>query len=117
MSRTDLLEKIKQAEASASTEIDKAEKEQISAKNRMPLDHEELISKERKSAEKNLSKESRSSVGDERCVAALRSPLISFRNFLFFRFFVHLRGAARTALVATAAPFSAIRFLKMMRGS
>ena len=52
MSRTDLLEKIKQAEASASTEIEKAEQEQISAMNRMPLDQEELISKERKSAEK-----------------------------------------------------------------
>ena len=52
MSRTDLLEKIKQAEASASTEIEKAEQEQISAKNRIPLDQEELISKQRKSAEK-----------------------------------------------------------------
>ena len=62
MSRTDLLEKIKQAEASASTEIDKAEKEQISAKNRMPLDHEELISKERKSAEKKSKTEIKSAM-------------------------------------------------------
>jgi len=57
MSRTDLLEKIKRAEASASTEIEKAEQEQISAKNRIPLDQEELISKERKSAEKKSKKE------------------------------------------------------------
>ena len=62
MSRTDLLEKIKQAEASASTEIEKAEKEQISAKNRMPLDQEELISKERKSAEKKSKAEIKSAM-------------------------------------------------------
>ena len=52
MSRTNLLEKIKQAESSVSTEVEKAELEQISAKNRIPLDQEELISKERKSAER-----------------------------------------------------------------
>ena len=57
MSRTDLLEKIKNAEASASSEVKKAEKEQISAMNRIPLDQEELISKERKSAEKKSKKE------------------------------------------------------------
>ena len=62
MSRTDLLEKIKQAEASASTEIEKAEKEQISAKNRMPLDQEDLISKERKSAEKKSKAEIKSAM-------------------------------------------------------
>ena len=62
MSRTDLLEKIKQAEASASTEIEKAEKEQISSKNRMPLDQEELISKERKSAEKKSKAEIKSAM-------------------------------------------------------
>ena len=57
MSRTDLLEKIKNAEASASSEVKKAEKEQISAMNRIPLDQEELISKERKSTEKKSKKE------------------------------------------------------------
>ena len=57
MSRTDLLEKIKNAEASTSSEVKKAEKEQISAMNRIPLDQEELISKERKSAEKKSKKE------------------------------------------------------------
>ena len=48
MSRTDLLEKIKKAEASASSEIEKAEQEQNLVMNRIPLDQEELISKERK---------------------------------------------------------------------
>jgi len=57
MSRTDLLEKIKNAEASASSEVKKAEKEQISAMNRIPLDKEELITKEKKSAEKKSKKE------------------------------------------------------------
>jgi len=57
MSRTDLLEKIKHAEASASTEVVKAEQEQISVNNRIPLDREELISKERKLADKKSKKE------------------------------------------------------------
>ena len=57
MSRTDLLVKIKNAEASASSEVEKAEQEQISVMNRIPLDQEELISKERKSAEKKSKKE------------------------------------------------------------
>ncbi|MDC0526649.1 hypothetical protein OAO35_01710 [Euryarchaeota archaeon] len=51
------MEKIKQAEASASTEVEKAEQEQVSANNRIPLDQEELISKERKTAEKKSKKE------------------------------------------------------------
>ena len=57
MSRTDLLEKIKKAEASASNEIEKAEQEQSLVMNRIPLDQEELISKERKSAENKSKKE------------------------------------------------------------
>ena len=57
MSRTDLLEKIKKAEASASSEIEKAEEEQNLVMNRIPLDQEELISKERRSAEKKSKKE------------------------------------------------------------
>ena len=57
MSRNVLLEKIKQAEAVASAEVEKAEQEQISANNRIPLDREELISKERKLADKKSKKE------------------------------------------------------------
>ena len=57
MSRTALLEKIKKAEAVASSEIEDAEKEQNVAMNRIPLDQEELMKKKRDAAEKSSRKE------------------------------------------------------------
>jgi len=50
------LEKIKKAEASASNEIEDAEREQATAMNRIPLDQETLINKERKVAEASAQK-------------------------------------------------------------
>jgi|TARA_B100000959_G_scaffold188326_1_gene196911 vacuolar-type H+-ATPase subunit H len=52
MSRNILLEKIKQAEAVASEEVEKAEKEHISATNRIPLDQEAIIKEKREKAKK-----------------------------------------------------------------
>ena len=52
MSRNVLLEKIKQAEAVASEEVEKAEKEHISTTNRIPLDQEAIIKKKREKAVK-----------------------------------------------------------------
>ena len=52
MSRNVLLEKIKQAEAVASAEVEKAEKEHISATNRIPLDQEAILKEKREKAEK-----------------------------------------------------------------
>ena len=52
MSRNVLLEKIKQAEAVASAEVEKAEKEHVSTTNRIPLDQEAILKKKREKAEK-----------------------------------------------------------------
>ena len=52
MSRNVLLEKIKHAEAVASAEVEKAEKEHISATNRIPLDQEAILKEKREKAEK-----------------------------------------------------------------
>ena len=52
MSRNVLLEKIKQAEAVASAEVEKAEKEHISTTNRIPLDQEAILKEKREKAEK-----------------------------------------------------------------
>ena len=43
MSREALLEKIKKAEAAAASDIEAAEKEQVSARNKVPIDQENLI--------------------------------------------------------------------------
>ena len=51
MSRNVLLEKIKQAEAVASSEVEKAEKEHVSTTNRIPLDQEAIIKEKREKAE------------------------------------------------------------------
>ena len=52
MSRNVLLEKIKQAEAVSSAEVEKAEKEHVSTVNRIPLDQEAVIKEKREKAEK-----------------------------------------------------------------
>ena len=52
MSRNVLLEKIKQAEAVASAEVEKAEKEHVSTTNRIPLDQEAVLKEKREKAEK-----------------------------------------------------------------
>ena len=52
MSRNVLLEKIKQAEAVASAEVEKAEKEHVSTTNRIPLDQEAILKEKREKAEK-----------------------------------------------------------------
>ena len=53
MSRNVLLEKIKQAEAVSSAEVEKAEKEHVSTVNRIPLDQEAVIKEKREKAEKS----------------------------------------------------------------
>ena len=45
MSREALLEKIKKAEAAAASDIEAAEKEQVSARNKVPIDQENLLKK------------------------------------------------------------------------
>ena len=50
MSREALLEKIKKAEAAAASDIEAAEKEQISARNKVPVDQDNLIKKAKASA-------------------------------------------------------------------
>ena len=57
MSREALLEKIKNAEASAAAEIEAAEKEQISARNKVPIDQDKLIKKAKDSATTKSQKE------------------------------------------------------------
>ena len=52
MSRNVLLEKIKQAEAVASAEVEKAEKDHVSTTNRIPLDQEAILKEKREKAEK-----------------------------------------------------------------
>ena len=50
MSREALLEKIKKAEIAAARDIEAAEKEQVSARNKVPIDQENLIKKAKDSA-------------------------------------------------------------------
>ena len=50
MSREALLEKIKKAEAAAASDIEAAEKERISARNKVPIDQDNLIKKAKDSA-------------------------------------------------------------------
>ena len=57
MSREALLEKIKKAEAAAASDIDAAEKEQVSARNKVPIDQENLIKKAKDSASAKSQKE------------------------------------------------------------
>ena len=57
MSREALLEKIKKAEAAAASDIEAAEKEQISARNKVPIDQDNLIKKARDSASSKSQKE------------------------------------------------------------
>ena len=57
MSREALLEKIKIAEAAAASDIEAAEKEQISARNKVPIDQDNLIKKARDSASSKSQKE------------------------------------------------------------
>ena len=45
MSREALLEKIKKAEAAAASDIEAAKKEQVSARNKVPIDQENLLKK------------------------------------------------------------------------
>ena len=52
MSGKELLEMIKKAEAVASAEVEKAEKEHVSTVNRIPLDQEAVIKEKREKAEK-----------------------------------------------------------------
>ena len=57
MSREALLEKIKKAEAAAASDIEAAEKEQVSARNKVPVDQENLLKKAKDSAMSNSQKE------------------------------------------------------------
>jgi len=57
MSREDLLEKIKNAEAAAASDIEAAEKEQVSARNKVPIDQDILIKKGKDSASAKSQKE------------------------------------------------------------
>jgi len=57
MSREALLEKIKKAEAAAASDIEAAEKEQVSARNKVPIDQENLIKKAKDSATSKSQKE------------------------------------------------------------
>ena len=57
MSREALLEKIKKAEAAAASDIEAAEKEQISARNKVPVDQDNLIKKAKASASAKSQKE------------------------------------------------------------
>ena len=57
MSREALLEKIKKAEAAAASDIEAAEKEQVSARNKVPIDQENLIKKAKDSASTKSQKE------------------------------------------------------------
>ena len=57
MSREALLEKIKKAEAAAASDIEAAEKEQVSARNKVPIDQENLLKKAKDSAISKSQKE------------------------------------------------------------
>ena len=57
MSREALLEKIKKAEAAAASDIEAAEKEQVSARNKVPIDQDNLLKKAKDSATSNSKKE------------------------------------------------------------
>ena len=57
MSREALLEKIKKAEAAAASDIEAAEKEQASARNKVPIDQENLLKKAKNSAISKSQKE------------------------------------------------------------
>ena len=57
MSREALLEKIKKAEAAAASDIEAAEKEQVSARNKVPIDQENLLKKAKDSATSKSQKE------------------------------------------------------------
>ena len=57
MSREALLEKIKKAEAAAASDIEAAEKEQVSARNKVPIDQENLLKKAKDSAMSKSQKE------------------------------------------------------------
>ena len=57
MSREALLEKIKKAEAAAASDIEAAEKEQVSARNKVPIDQENLLKKAKDSAVSKSQKE------------------------------------------------------------
>ena len=57
MSREALLEKIKKAEAAAASDIEAAEKEQVSARNNVPIDQENLLKKAKDSAMSKSQKE------------------------------------------------------------
>ena len=57
MSREALLEKIKKAESAAASDIEAAEKEQVSARNKVPIDQENLLKKAKDSATSKSQKE------------------------------------------------------------
>ena len=57
MSREALLEKIKKAEAAAASDIEAAEREQVSARNKVPIDQENLLKKAKDSAMSKSQKE------------------------------------------------------------
>ena len=64
MSREALLEKIKKAEAAAASDIEAAEKEQVSARNKVPIDQENLMKKAKDSAMSKSQKEIDSATSD-----------------------------------------------------
>ena len=57
MSREALLEKIKKAEAAAASDIEAAEREQVSARNKLPIDQDNLLKKAKDSAMSKSQKE------------------------------------------------------------
>ena len=57
MSREALLEKIKKAEAAAASDVEAAEKEQVSARNKVPIDQDNLMKKAKDSAVSKSQKE------------------------------------------------------------
>ena len=57
MSREALLEKIKKAETAAASDIEAAEKEQVSARNKVPIDQDNLMKKAKDSAVSKSQKE------------------------------------------------------------
>ena len=64
MSREALLEKIKKAEAAAASDIEAAEKEQVSARNKVPIDQENLLKKAKDSAMSKSQKKIDSATSD-----------------------------------------------------
>ena len=64
MSREALLEKIKKAEAAAASDIEAAEKEQVSARNKVPIDQENLLKKAKDSATFKSQKEIAAATSD-----------------------------------------------------